>query len=507
MLHAPRPLDQPRPPEGTRGRLSTRLSLSHLLPVLLIGAALAVLLAATVKVTAVLSALNETELVTLRQEGRLHRAMWDIDVALRHAHVDCARGIDRPEGRLTLAPLVEVLRQAVESAPTGAAMLPMAEDYLALASAVGASAGCDRLLDRAADMRREQLDENLTTLWVTRLHELHDAVTLREEEARRIGTEATGVGLALALVSLVMALLVARRMARSVSLPLVSLVDTARRVGTGDFRTPVAVDGPLEVKVLADELERMRLRLAQLDALKQGFLASVSHELRTPLSKIREALALLGDGVLGRLDARQGRVVEIARIACEREIRMVSTLLDLSRLRAGSPLRMREGSSIDPIVDGAIADESQEAEASGVAIEVIRRGDAPRRALDPVLLERAIANLVRNAVSVSRPGQRVVVERAWSPAADAPGEGNIVVVVRDQGPGVPPAIREIVFDAFITHAVPHSGRVLGVGLGLALAREIAQAHDGALTLDDDAGGGATFRLTIPVRRRAERAPA
>src|SRR5690606_12062680 len=141
---------------------------------------------------------------------------------------------------------------------------------------------------------------------------------------------------------------------------------TARRVGTGDFRTPVAVDGPLEVQVLADELERMRLHLAQLDALKQGFLASVSHELRTPLSKIREALALLGDGVLGRRATRQARGVESARIACEREIRMVPPLPALSRLRAGSPLRMREGSSIDPIVDDAVADESQEAEALGV---------------------------------------------------------------------------------------------------------------------------------------------
>lgn len=493
MLHPPRTPDAPRPLEAPRGRLATRLALSHVLPVLLVTAALAVLLAATVKVTAVLSALNETELVVLRQEGRLHRAMWDIDVALRHAHDACSGG--RSDIGLRLAPLVDVLRQAVESAPAGAAMRPMAEDYLALAGAVGADAGCDRLLDRAADTRREQLDENLTNLWVTRLHELHDAVTRREEEARRIGTAATWVGLALALVSLLLALVVARQMARSVSLPLVSLVDTARRVGTGDFRTPVAVDGPLEVQVLADELERMRLRLAQLDTLKQGFLASVSHELRTPLSKIREALALLSDGVLGKLDVRQARVVEIARVACEREIRMVSTLLDLSRLRSGSPLRLREGSSIDAVVDAAVADESQEAELRGVTIEVVRRGFAPRRPLDPVLLERAIANIVRNAVSVSQRGQRVLVERTWDFAA-----GDIVVTVRDEGPGVPEALREIVFDAFITHPVPQSGRVLGVGLGLALAREIAQAHGGALTLDDGASPGAAFRLSLPADR-------
>lgn len=500
-----RTVDEPPARTTARGRLITRLSLSHTLPVLLVTAAVAVLLTATFKVTVVLSALNESELVTLRNEGRLHRAMWDLDVALRHAHDTCAEGVHHPDARRDLARLAEVLRQTVETAPHDAAMLPMAGDYLALAREVDTGAVCGVLLDRAADTRRGQLDENLTNLWVTRLQVLHDAVTQKEEEARRIGTAATRMGLALALVSLLLALLVARQMARSVSLPLVSLAETARRVGTGDFHTPVAVDGPLEVQALADELERMRQRLAQLDSLKQGFIASVSHELRTPLSKIREALALLGDGVVGELDARQARVVEIARVACEREIRMVVTLLDLSRLRSGNPVRPREGSSIDAVVDRAVADEAPDADARGVTVEVVRRGEAPHRPLDPVLLERAIANIVRNAVSVSRRGQRVLVDRAWLPATDESDDGRIVVTVHDDGPGVPAAIREIVFDPFVTHAVPEPGRTLGIGLGLALAREIARAHGGDLELDN-AGSGATFRLWLPASRRAAASP-
>ncbi len=502
MLLRPRTDDDPRPAHPVRGRLLTRLSLSHALPVLLVTVALAVLLAATVRVSAVLTALNETELVTLRDEGRLHRAMWDLDVALRHAHGDCVDGVARSGAQASLAPLAEVLRRNVETAPKDAAMLPMAGDYLALAREVDSGAACDVLLGRDADSRREQLDENLTNLWVTRLQVLHDAVTAKEEEAREIGVSATWMGLVLALSSLVLALVVARLMARSVSLPLVSLAETARRVGTGDFSTKVSVDGPLEIHVLADELERMRERLAQLDSLKQGFLASVSHELRTPLSKIREALALLGDGVAGELDARQARVVDIARVACEREIRMVATLLDLSRLRSGSPLRLREGSSVDAVVEAATADEAGEAEQRGVVLEVIRRGEPPHCRLDPMLLERAIANLVRNAVSVSHRGQRVVVERTWEPPGEHGGDGRIGIMVRDEGPGVPPAIRESVFDAFVTHAVPQSGRTIGIGLGLALAREIARAHGGDLALDDDAAPGATFRLWLPAERRS-----
>lgn len=488
-----------------RGRLLTRLSLSHALPVLLVTAALSVLLAATVRVSAVLSALNDSELVTLRDEGRLHRAIWDLDVALRHADDECSSGIADAEARALVARQAEVLRSTAGAAPPDATMLPMAAAYLGLAHEVESGNACDVLRAGGADLRREQLDENLTNLWVTRLQVLHDAVREKEEEARAIGTSATWMGLALALASLLLALLVARQMAYSVSRPLERLAEIARRVGTGDFRTPVAVDGPLEIHVLGDELEGMRLRLAQLDSLKQGFLASVSHELRTPLSKIREALALLGEGVAGPLEPRQQRVVEIGRVACEREIRMVATLLDLSRLRSGSPLRLREGSSIDAVLDVACADERAEAEQRGVTLEIVRVGDAPHARLDPVLLERAIANLVRNAVSVSPRGKCVRIERRWEPPSGTSAEGRLTIVVRDEGPGVPDAIREIVFDAFVTHAVPQAGRTLGIGLGLALSREVARAHGGDLELDA-AASGAAFRVWIPVSRRAIATP-
>ncbi|KYF60708.1 hypothetical protein BE04_43485 [Sorangium cellulosum] len=267
----------------------------------------------------------------------------------------------------------------------------------------------------------------------------------------------------------------------------------------------------------------MRRRLAEIETLKQGFLASVSHELRTPLTKIREAISLLEDGVGGgALSERQTRILHIARVACEREIRMVTTLLDLSRLSAGSPIRLQDGSSIDDLIRSAVRDEEAEARERGVSIEVETPGDVPPCSLDVALVERAVANLVRNAASVSKPGQRVLVRRelAEDTRGGRPGR-RVTISVTDQGPGVPGEIRQSLFEEFKTQPVANSPKRVGIGLGLALSRKIARAHGGDLELDDhaasaDAGAGqdaraagATFRLWLPLstERSSEQAPA
>lgn len=489
-------------------RLLTRLSVSHALPVLLVAGAMALLLVALVQMSLVLTALKEDELGTLREEGALHRAMWEVDMTMRRSYDPCARGEADDLARARIVARVEALERAMAVTPGSNHMMTLAAKYAALGRDVTGGPTCERLLDRAYRVRRETLDEKVTDLWVDRLQVLHEAASAKEEEARKMGVTAAWGGLTLTLASLFVAWRVARRLARSLNQPLVSLSESARRVGGGDLATPIAVEGPIEIRELADDLERMRQQLAQLDALKQGFLASVSHELRTPLSKIREALALMQDGVVGPMEARQLRVLAIARQACEREIRMVSTLLDLSRLRSGSPVRLRDATSVDAVMESAIDDERSEAELKGVQIVVEREGEAPTTRLDPILLERAFANIVRNAVAVSDRGQRVVVRRTIGKQAGAKQDGERVVhvSVSDEGPGVPEAIRKIMFEPFVTQAVPQSGKSLGIGLGLALAREIARAHGGDLALDTRVARGASLVMTLPLHRSTSDAP-
>ncbi|PZR18671.1 MAG: two-component sensor histidine kinase [Archangium gephyra] len=482
-------------------RLLTRLVLSHSMPILVMGAALGVMLVSLLRMTVLLGELREQELGALNVGQELHRAGWNIEVAMRHSLAACEANAPTEAVAETLKQKADAL-EALLARHNGVAMPAMvstAQGYVKLARDVLASDdACGGLRSIENVKRRWQLDEALTDAWVLSTSELHGAVARKDDEARRVGAAALSAGLASAVGALLLGLLVAQRLSRLVTEPLGELARVANRVGGGDFSAPPQVQGPIEVRTLGAELDRMRERLAELDALKQGFLASVSHEMRTPLSTIREALAQLGDGLGGPLNEKQLRLVSLARRACEREIRMVSTLLDLSRLRAGGTLRFQAGSSIDEAVREAIASENETAEQTGVTVELELQGEAPLSMMDATMVERAVANVVRNAVGVSRPGQKVRVQRQLqSSRAGRPGSWA-VVTVRDEGPGVPPEIRQTVFDPFVTSAVARSPKDVGVGLGLALAREVARAHGGELELDAAPGPGATFHLWLSL---------
>ncbi|HEY6877577.1 MAG TPA: HAMP domain-containing sensor histidine kinase, partial [Polyangiales bacterium] len=428
-------------------RLSRRLLISHGIAPIVLTLALALALTALLRVGLVLSKLDERELDMLHKEGELHTAAWQLDVAMRHALISCAKGEPNRDIRRAVSERLDTLRAvATNEMRFPAPMREVVHGYLNAAEEALSGDTCETLHASAMQVRRANLDERLTDRWVDRLGELHRAVTEQESEARRIALSAVGIGIPLAIASFILAMWIARRLARVLEEPLQTLARAAQRVGRGDFDTPAnVVSGPPEILALAQDLDRMRRELQQLEALKQGFLASVSHELRTPLSKIREGLALLSDGTLGPLDEKKLRVVQIARTACEREIRMVTTLLDLSRLRAGSPVRLKERTSIDGVLLAAIEGERAEAQQRGVQIELVSEGEAGQCRLDAALMERAIANLVRNGVAVSARGQTVTVKRTLETAPDAPT--RVRVLVRDQGPGVPPEIRSKLFDA------------------------------------------------------------
>lgn len=487
-------------------RLFSRLLISHLAPSMVLTIALGLILAALVRLTVMLGELNDQELGALGTDGKLHSVAWEVDVAMRHGQETCARGADggAEHVRAVLGEKTGKLRAEL-SARSGVSpgIRGLSERYVELGERVLAGGACAALTSPEVQRERGQLDEELTNHWVDRLGDLSAALQRKDDEARSLGTVASFGGVTLAVIAFGASLLLAHRLAREVGGPLGELSALARRVGGGDFHGRVEVEGPAEVVTLARELERMRERLAQLESLKQGFLASVSHELRTPLSKIREALALLSDGAVGPLIEKQARVVEIARIACEREIRMVTTLLDVSRLRAGAPLRFRAGTTLDELVKSAVRDEAQDAASRDVGVELALSGEVPAMSLDGELLERAIANLVRNAVGVSKAKQRVLVKRDLLDAGpkDRPGRWARVSV-RDQGPGVPDDLRDTIFDAFVTRAVPRSPKAIGVGLGLALAREVAEAHGGELELGENGPTGAVFHMWIPLDKSA-----
>ncbi len=502
-------------------RLLTRLVLSHTAPVLVMLVALGVVLGSLAQITSSLQSLLSDETEELRREAALHHAAWAVGLAMRRGQEACVRGTPWKDVAPTLQERITVLRAEIGDTallPPGP-MLPSIEGHLRLVQRALDEGTCDRLTDPDVQHERVRLDEQLTDTWVMRIGELQARVRAREEVARSESAEALSNGLAMTMAACVIAAVLAHRIARTVTEPLAAITTKAQRLGKGNFDATVEahalteVRGPAEVRDLAVEIEILRQRLAEIETLKQGFLASVSHELRTPLTKIREAISLLHDGVGGgALSERQARILHIARVACEREIRMVTTLLDLSRLSSGSPIRLQAGSSIDDLIRSAVRDEEEEARERGVTIQVETPGDVPPCSLDVALFERAVANLVRNATSVSKSGQQVLVQRELLQDASRERPGRWVMIrVTDQGPGVPAEIRQSLFEEFKTQPVANSPKRVGIGLGLALSRKIARAHGGELELDEHATGGAggqggdgaspqgaTFRLWLPL---------
>lgn len=481
-------------------RLVTRLGLSHAALAITLAAALAAMLAALGAIQSQVREVLERDLATIDEEEAIYRAAWAVEVAARHALDDCESGV--PVETVTAALVAARTGLADALRLKGAEASPVIRDavtpYLALADDSMVDT-CKHVNDAEMRKRRLLLDERLTDAWIARVYKLHRALESKEATIARAGTRAIFGGAIASALALLAAWTLATRIARGVSRPLGSLAQAAHRVGRGDF-SPIAIgEGPDEVQALSRDLDRMRAHLAELDALKQQFLASVSHELRTPLGKIREALALLADGTAGPLGDRQQSVVAIARRACEAEIRLVTTLLDLSRLRAGTLLRPTEGQSIDTTLQLAIDGEKGEAQARGIRIGIDAEGSAPLARLDGALLERAIANLVRNAVSVSTDNDVVEIRRSLESIGPRKEPGTWARIrVRDHGPGIPDEIRDTLFDPFTTREV-EGRRGVGIGLGLALAHEVVTAHGGELSLADTSPKGTTFELWVPLR--------
>jgi len=483
----------------TARSLGARLLMSHGALAILVALALVGTLQGLLRMVGLVAVVRQDELSGLDAEEGVHRAAWAVEVAARHGRARCDLGREeaaRADLVVARDELVRVLQSAGvrdEDVKAAGAVIVSARRYRDFAVKATAGDTCKTLRDPEVEQDRIQLDEELTDAWVARLNELHVRIREDEDEARGIGVRSAAFGFAVAVVAAIVAVAVARTTAASVTKPIRALASAATRLGEGSFEPIEVLAGPHEVRELGRDLERMRLRIQEIDELKQGFLASVSHELRTPLARLREALALLGDGTLGALAPKQARVLALAQRACEEEVRLVATLLDLSRLRSGQPLKVAGDTTVGAIVEAAIASEREEAARRDVTFRVTSAPKQPIRA-DASLLERALANLLRNAASVSAPGDEVVVD---AEEADA----RIVIRVRDHGPGVPSALHKDLFSPFAAAPVSGVERPFSLGLGLAFAREVLRAHDGDVDLESSDDGGSVFRLSLPSERR------
>ncbi|MET9439059.1 sensor histidine kinase KdpD [Streptomyces sp. NPDC006551] len=250
-----------------------------------------------------------------------------------------------------------------------------------------------------------------------------------------------------------------------------------RRV-LGAFAAQAAV--VLDRQRLVGEAEEAR-KLAEGNKIRTSLLAAVSHDLRTPLAAIKAAVSSLRSDDVEWSEEDRAELLAGIEEGSDRLDHLVGNLLDMSRLQTGTVTPLLRAIDLDEVVPmalGGVPDGS-----AGLDIPET----LPMVEVDKGLLERAVANIVENAVKYSPPGVPVAV------AASALGD-RVELRVVDRGPGVPDESKDGIFEPF--QRFGDAPRGSGVGLGLAVARGFVEAMGGTITADDTPGGGLTMTLTL-----------
>ena len=219
------------------------------------------------------------------------------------------------------------------------------------------------------------------------------------------------------------------------------------------------------------------------------YVTTLTHELKSPLAAIRGAAELLREPLPE--DARTRFIGNIEE-QTQRAQDLIDRLLELSSLERRGALQVRSTIALAPLAQGAADELGPVAQHKQVSLQ-LDIGDDLAVDGEPFLLQRALANLVRNAIEFAPAGS--VVELA----ARADGR-DVAVEVRDRGPGLPPYARARLFEKFFSLPRPDTGRK-STGLGLAFVREVAQLHGGSVRLDNHADGGAIATLLLPRATR------
>ncbi|WP_091159938.1 sensor histidine kinase [Geodermatophilus africanus] len=270
-----------------------------------------------------------------------------------------------------------------------------------------------------------------------------------------------------------------------------------RPLSAGDRRVLVAFAEQAAVALQQGRLTAQAAeadRLAAANSMRTALLAAVSHDLRTPLAGIKAASSALRSTDLDLTDADRAELVETVDASADRLAALVDNLLDMSRLQAGAVTPALGPSDLPDVVTRAMSwlDADEQAR-----VHLDWSDDLPPVLADPGFLERIVANLVGNAARHAPRGPITV--------SGGGVDGRVELRVTDQGPGIPIADRDRVFEAFQRLGDKPSGQ--GVGLGLAVARGLTEAMGGTLIVEDTPGGGVTMVVSLgPADARSDTVP-
>jgi PAS domain S-box-containing protein len=245
--------------------------------------------------------------------------------------------------------------------------------------------------------------------------------------------------------------------------------------------------GPHDVMAFVRDISVRR----ELDQMKEEFVSTVSHELRTPLTSIAGSLGLIVGEAAGPIPEKAMRLISIAQANSQRLVRLINDVLDQEKLASGKlPFHFAPVDLVE-VATRAIDSVRGYAEQLKVGLDLDEAEPAPVRG-DTDRLVQIATNLISNAAKFSPPGGAVSIKVVRA------GE-RACLSVTDHGPGVPEGFRDRIFTRFAQADASDARGKSGTGLGLYIAKEIAERHGGRLWFESPDGGGATFHLELPLQ--------
>jgi len=282
-------------------------------------------------------------------------------------------------------------------------------------------------------------------------------------------------------------------LANQIVRPIMKLAGAAELIGQGKLDTRISVVGKDELAFLSKEFNRMAEQLNELEKMKEDFVSSVTHELRSPLGAIETYLNLMlerpeelsehGYEYLIRLKNNTARLANF-----------INDLLDVSRIERGGLVIRRNYFAITPMLEDVLRFFRVPAEKKGIQLISQIAPDLPQIYGDVERLRQVVVNLISNALKFSPENSVIIL------GAGTSGE-NLLVWVKDSGPGVPPEHQGKIFDKFYQVVGPDTSIQKGTGLGLAIARGIVESHGGKIWIESppkDQTTGSCFYFSLSL---------
>jgi signal transduction histidine kinase len=290
------------------------------------------------------------------------------------------------------------------------------------------------------------------------------------------------LGISILLIGIGLFLVV--RALMSLAVPIGDLMQAVGRVADGDYAARAVERGPRDVRSLARAFNAMAERLQATDEQRRNLLADVTHELRTPLTVIQGNLEGLIDGVYPRDDAHLTPILDETRILS----RLIDDLRTLALAESGALKLTKESADLGALIAETVASFAPQAQAAQVDLSAEVAHDIIVE-LDPARIKQVLENVIANALRYTPRGGTVKVKGL----IEGMEVREAAVTIIDSGPGIPAQDLSHIFERFYK-----STDSRGMGLGLAIAKNLIAAHGGRISAESELGHGTRIRFSLPM---------